>query len=81
MTDNKLWDTIINPNADIEIIKSNNGLYRGIKISFMPSEIFSLNIKTDKIIVERVEFNDIGTNYKKARLDMIKEIRKLKKNS
>lgn len=81
MTDNKLWDTIINLNADITIIKNNNGLDRGIKISFTPSEISTLNIKIDTITIKIVEFNEIGTNYKKSKLDMIKEIRKLKKNS
>lgn len=80
MTDNKLWSTIINPNADVELTESTNGLYRGIKISFTPSKELIPNIETT-IIVEKNEFTEVSTNYKEARKDIIKEVRKLIKNN
>ena len=81
MTDNKLWSTIINPNADVELTESTNGLYRGIKISFTPSKELIPNIETTTIIVEKNEFTEVSINYKEARKDIIKEVRKLIKNN
>lgn len=76
MTLNKLWDSIINPNANVELIESKNGLHRGIKISYTPSD--ELNTKDKKtIIVEETESNNISTNYKNARMNMINEVKKI----
>lgn len=81
MTDNKLWSTTINPNADVELTESKNGLYRGIKISFTPSKELIPNIEETTIIVEKNEFNEVSTNYKEARKEIIKEVKKLIKNN
>lgn len=69
MTDNKLWDTIINPIAIIELIESNKGLNRGVRITYPHNK--------GSIVVEEIAFDDIGTNYKKARQSIIKEVREL----
>lgn len=76
MTDNKLWDNIINPNADISLIENNNGLHRGIEISFTLSNKLGFDIDETPIIVKRTDFNDLVTNYKKARVDIIKKVRR-----
>lgn len=73
---NKLWDSTINPNADVELIESKNGLHRGIRISYTPSD--ELNTKDKKtIIIEEIESDNISTNYKKARMNMIDEVKKI----
>lgn len=67
MTDNKLWDTIINPNADISLTLTSTGLLRGIRLSYKH--------KDKLIVINESSFDDIGTNYKRARQSMIKEVR------
>lgn len=68
MTDNKLWDTIIEPQMDVNLIPTKDGRVRGIRMSFYT---------TDGQLVEVIEkaTNNIGTNFKKARQTMIDEVR------
>lgn len=68
MTDNKLWDTIIEPNMNVNLVPAECGRIRGIRLNY---------ITPDGVIVEVEEkgTNNIGTNFKKARQNMIDEVR------
>lgn len=71
MTDNKLWDTIIEPNMNVNLVQICNGRIRGIKISY---------ITEDGILIEEEEkgTNNIGTNFKKARQKIIDSVKTIK---
>lgn len=62
-TDNHIWDNILNPNMEAHMVKSKNGLYRGIQLIY-DFEGYGLVAIADKE-------NNIGTNYKQARSMMI----------
>lgn len=68
MTDNKLWDTIIEPNMNVNLVPTKNGRIRGIRINFVA-------MNGCLIEVEEIGTNNIGTNYKKARQKMIDKVR------
>lgn len=69
MTDNKLWDAIIEPAMNVDLIHSNAERLRGVKLCYALE---------NGAIVEVVEksTNNIGTNYKKARQKLIDNVRK-----
>lgn len=69
MTDNKLWDTVIEPKMDVEIIPNALGKKRGIKMYCHLDNGFRAE-------VEENNFDSIGTNYKKARQNLINKVRK-----
>lgn len=69
MTDNKLWDKVIEPILEPELVLNLNGDKRGIKFSC------TLESGLKKEVIENGSKN-IGTNYKKARQKMIDEVRK-----
>lgn len=68
MTDNKLWDIIIEPNMNVSLVPAESGRVRGIRISY---------ITEDGVLIEVEEkgTNNIGTNFKKARQKMIDNVR------
>lgn len=67
-TDNYIWDNVINPNMNANLIQSKFGLNRGIRIEY--------NFDGCGMIVEVNDSDNIGTNYKNARNEMIKLYKK-----
>lgn len=63
-TDNYIWDKVINPNMEMNLIPNKNGLCRGIVMSY--------DFNDSRIIVEVKNEDNLGTNYKNARNQMIK---------
>ena len=66
MTQNKMWDTLINPNMEVELINTNNNLLRGVRFTF--------EYMGHSIIVEDNKTDNLGTNYKSARMRMLEEV-------
>lgn len=72
MTDNKIFDTILNPNMNIELIPTKEGLLRGV--------LFKYSCEDKSLEVRETSTNNLGTNYKKGRQLLINEYRKQIKN-
>jgi hypothetical protein len=69
MTDNKLWDKVIEPKMEVDLTKNKLGRKRGIKLKYRTED-------TEFVAIEE-SFNDVGTNYKKAKQMLINQVRPL----
>lgn len=68
-TQNKVWDGIINPNMEVELVKTNNDLMRGVR--------FTLDFMGELVVVEETKTDNLGTNYKNARTKILDKVFKI----
>lgn len=73
MTDNKLWDNIIDPGMKVNLVTNRLGRKRGIELKYITEDMTVFSVVEDS-------FNDVGTNYKKAKQRLINQVRPLYTN-
>lgn len=62
-TDNYIWDNVLNPNMNVHLVKTKNGLYRGMQMEY--------NYDGFGLVAISDTENNIGSNYKQARVMLI----------
>lgn len=62
-TDNYIWDNILNPNMKVHLVKTKDGLLRGMQMEYDYDGFGLVSISDSE--------NNIGSNYKCARIMLI----------